>query len=51
MPLAEPRTDRVWVRVFHALEGGRSIVMEPRVWADCRFTVNVEGQTPSSASQ
>ena len=51
VPLVEPRTDRVWVRVFHALDGGRSIVIEPRVCTDCRFTVMVLGQTPLSASQ
>ena len=51
VPLVEPRTDRVWVRVFHALEGGRSTVIEPRVWTDCRFTVMVEGQAPLLASQ
>jgi hypothetical protein len=51
VPFVEPRTDKVWVRVFHALGGGRSIVIEPRVCTDCRFTVMVDGQTPLLASQ
>jgi hypothetical protein len=51
VPFVEPRTDSVWVLVCHAVDGGRSIVMEPRVWTDPRFTVMVLGQTPLFASQ
>jgi hypothetical protein len=51
LSLVEPRMDRVWVRVFHADDGGRVIVMEPRVWTDWRLTVIQLGQTPLSASQ
>jgi hypothetical protein len=51
VPVVEPRTDSVWVRVPHAVDGGRSIVIEPRVWTDCRFTVKVAGQAPLLASQ
>jgi hypothetical protein len=38
VPLVEPRTDRVCVRVFHALDGGR-------------LTVMVLGQTPFPRDQ
>ena len=51
VPLVEPRTESVWVLVDHADDGGRSTVMEPRVWADPRFTVIVLGQAPLVASQ
>ena len=51
VPLVEPRTDRVWVLVDQAVDGGRSMVMEPRACTDCRFTVMVLGHTPSVASQ
>jgi hypothetical protein len=51
LPLAEPRTDSVWVLVAQAVDGGRSIVMEPRVCTDPRFTVMVLGHAPLVASQ
>ena len=51
VPLVEPRTERVWVRVDHEVDGGRSIVTEPRVWEDPRFTARVVGQAPLVPSQ
>ena len=51
VPLVDPRTERVWVLVDQAEDGGRSTVMEPRVWTDCRLTVMVLGQAPLLASQ
>ena len=44
LPLVEPRTDRVWVRVGQAEDGGRSMVMEPR--ALHRLQVHRDGARP-----
>jgi hypothetical protein len=49
--LVLPRIENVWVLVCHTLGGGRSTTTEPSECAAPRFTVNVEGQTPSVLSQ
>ena len=41
--MVEPSTDRVSVRVDHAVAGGRSKVTEPRLCEEPRFTVRVCG--------
>ena len=46
-----PRIESVWVRVPHALDGGRSRVTEPRVWDEPRSTVSVVGHAPFVPSQ
>jgi hypothetical protein len=43
VPLVEPRMERVWVRVAHAVDGGRSSVTEPREKLWPRFAVRVCG--------
>src|ERR1700722_11157705 len=52
VPLALPSTDRVSVRGFQLLNGGRSRAIDPMVCAEPRFTVMVCGYpAPSVLSQ
>ena len=51
VPLAEPRTDRVWVLVDQAVAGGRSSTTELIGSLAPRLAVRVVGQAPLVPSQ
>ena len=51
LPLVEPCTDSVWVLVAQAVAGGRSRVIEPRVWLEPRSACSHCGKALSVLSQ
>ena len=50
-PSVLPSTDSVWVRVAHEVDGGRSRVTDPTVWAEPRSASSHCGNALSVLSQ